>query len=68
MVKEILEELRLIRLEIIENDYKVESFVNGNASDYVKKDAIKQWKKTRKSISKRLDKIERKIKKNKLWR
>jgi len=68
MVKEILDELRDIRLEVIENDFKLESFLNGDASNYVKKDAIKQWKKKRKIISKRLDKIERKIKKHKLWR
>lgn len=68
MVNEILNELREIRLEVLENDFKVESFLSGNASEYVKKDAIKQWKKKRKEISKRLDKIERKIKKYKLWR
>lgn len=68
MVKEILDELRDIRLEVIENDFKLESFLNGDASNYVKKDAIKQWKKKKKIISKRLDKIERKIKKYKLWR
>lgn len=68
MVNEILNELRDIRLEVIENDFKLESFLNGDASKYVKKDAIKQWKKKRKIISKRLDKIERTIKKHKLWR
>jgi len=68
MVKEILDELRDIRLEVIENDFKLESLLNGDASNYVKEDAIKQWKKKKKIISKRLDKIEQKIKKYKLWR
>lgn len=63
ITSETRDELRVLRLEIIDNDNKINSVIAGNPEAWQLKKAIKQWKKNRKQYERRLKRIEKRIRK-----
>lgn len=62
---EIIAELRIIRIDVINNDNTINALMSKNPERWEIKKALKVWKRNSKMISRRLDKIEREIKKSK---
>lgn len=59
--KELLDRLRVIRIEVIQNDNRLNAYLANEYEEYYRNKAIKKWEQKNKEISKELNKIEKQI-------